>query len=134
MQGFAAPECADRLVALLLDHGADANTLDEDGAPVITGAAAQGCPETVALLEHGADPNLDPQGGGTPIERLAAVSAFHQGHTVVARLLVQAGARTSVAAGRLAARLHDPGPGSFGFSNRPEARRVLEVLEQAAGR
>ena len=85
--GFAAPECADRLVRHLLRRGAGARAL-ADGAPVLVGAARNGCPKTVALLvEHGADVNADPQGGGTALERLAMVSAFHQGHLEVARLL-----------------------------------------------
>ena len=128
--GFAAPECADRLVRHLLERGAGARAL-ADGAPVLVGAARNGCPKTVALLvEHGADVNADPQGGGTALERLAMVSAFHQGHLEVARLLVQAGANTAEAAKRIEDRLRDPGPGGFGFSNRPEARRILRLLQE----
>jgi hypothetical protein len=75
--------------------------------------------------------NFDPQGGGTPLERLIQVSAFHQGHLECARRLVQAGATTAVARQRLEDRLDDPGPGGFGFSNRPEARRILRLLRSA---
>ena len=126
---FAAPECADRLVARLLERGANPNALDSDGAPVITGAARNGCPEVVRmLLAREADVNADPQGGGRPLERLIAVSAFHAGHLAVAKLLVDAGAIKPVAAERLKDRLADPGPGGFGFSNRPMARRILKLL------
>jgi len=59
---------------------------------------------------------------------LIAVSSFHQGHLAVARLLVLAGAGRDVAAKRLADRLGDPGPGGFGFSNRPMARKILKLL------
>ena len=127
--GFAGPECADRLVRHLLERGARPDALAEHG-PALTGAARNGCPETVKfLLASGANVDLDPQGGGTPLERLIAVSAFHQGHFDSARLLVLAGARRDVAAERLKDRLKDPGPGGFGFSNRPMARRILKLLE-----
>ncbi|MFN0178077.1 MAG: ankyrin repeat domain-containing protein [Gemmatimonadales bacterium] len=127
--GFAAPECADRLVRRLLERGARPDAVANGGSPAITGAARNGCPETVALLlASGAAVDLDPQGGGTPLERLIAVSAFHRGHLEVARLLVGAGARREVAAKRLADRLRDPGTGGFGFSNRPMARRILKLL------
>ena len=128
--GFAGPECADRLVRHLLEHGAKPNLTAQYGSPALTGAARNGCPEVVKyLLASGASVALDPEGGGTPLERLIAVSAFHQGHFDSARLLVQAGARRDVAAQRLKDRLKDPGPGSFGFSNRPMARRILTLLE-----
>ena len=128
--GFAGPECADRLVRHLLERGARPDAVAEHGSPALTGAARNGCPETVKfLLASGANVDLDPQGGGTPLERLIAVSAFHQGHFDSARLLVLAGARREVAAQRLKDRLKDPGPGGFGFSNRPMARRILRLLE-----
>lgn len=128
--GLAAPECADRLVRHLLQRDARPDARANGGSPAITGAARNGCPETVALLlASGAAVDLDPQGGGTPLERLIAVSAFHRGHLEVARLLVRAGARRDVAATRLANRLRDPGPGGFGFSNRPVARQILELLD-----
>jgi ankyrin repeat protein len=131
--GFAAPECADRLVQHLLERGARPDALAKGGSSVIAGAAGNGCPETLQLLlAHGAFVDLDP-GGGTPLERLSAVSAFHQGHLESARLLVRAGARPDVAAQRLADRLRDPGPGGFGFSNRPMARRILQLLRDARG-
>jgi len=127
--GFAAGECADRLVERLLQRGARADALATGDAPALTYAARNGCPETVAmLLARGATVDLDPQGGGTPLERLIAVSSFHQGHLAVARLLVLAGAGRDVAAKRLADRLGDPGPGGFGFSNRPMARKILKLL------
>ncbi len=127
--GFAATECADRLVAHLLERGARPDALVTGGIPALTGAAGKGCPETVELLlTAGATVDLDPQGGGTPLERLIAASALHQGHLESARLLVRAGAKRGVAAKRLADRLRDPGQGGFGFSNRPMARRILKVL------
>jgi hypothetical protein len=127
--GLAAPECADRLVRRLLDRGAAPNPHARGGPPPLAVAAWNGCPETVALLlARGATVDFDPQRGGSPLERLVAVSAFHQGHLAAARLLVDAGARRETARERLAARLDDPGPGSFGFSNRPMARRILDLL------
>lgn len=129
--GLAAAECADRLVRRLLDRGAHPDARPLVGLPALTRAARNGCPETVAmLLEKGATVDLDPQGGGTPLEQLIAVSAFHQGHLACAKLLVQAGAKRSVAAERLADRLGNPGTGGFGFSNRPMARRILEPLRR----
>ena len=71
------------------------------------------------LLSRGASVDDQPQGGGTPLERLISFSAFHDGHFESARLLVDAGANTTVAQERLKDRLDDPGPGGFGFSNRP---------------
>lgn len=127
--GFAATECADRLVSHLLERGARPDAFVKGGIPALTGAAGKGCPETVELLlTAGATVDLDPQGGGTPLERLIAASALHQGHLESARLLVRAGAKRDVAAKRLADRLGDPGPGGFGFSNRPMARRILKIL------
>ena len=41
---------------------------------------------------------------------------------------MQAGANTAGARERLRERLADKGPGGFGFSNRPVARRILELL------
>jgi ankyrin repeat protein len=128
--GFAAPECADPLVRRLLEQGASPNAYSVPyGTPALAGAALNGCPETVRmLLAAGARVDEDP-GGGTPLQRLCAVSVFFQGrHLEAARLLVEAGAATAVAAERLADRLDDPGPGSFGFTNRPEARRILRLL------
>jgi hypothetical protein len=128
--GFAAPECADRLVQRLLERGASPNAPSVPyGTVALAGAAINGCPETVhMLLAGGAAVDSDP-GGGTALQRLCAVSAFYQGqHFETARLLVEAGAATRVAADRLAARLKDPGQGGFGFSNRPEARRILKLL------
>ena len=128
--GFAGPECADRLVRHLLERGARPDVVARQGSPPLTGAARNGCPEVVKyLLASGATVDLDPEDGGTPLERLIAVSAFHQGHFDSARLLVLAGARRDVAAQRLKDRLKDPGPGGFGFSNRPMARRILKLLE-----
>jgi hypothetical protein len=132
--GFAAPECADRMVEQLLERGAHPDALDEYSTPALAAAALNGCPETVTmLLAAGADVNLDPtRGGNNPAERLGAVSAFHIGHLECARLLVRAGALTAVAVNRLEARLRDPGPGGFGFGNRPMARRILEVYREGA--
>jgi ankyrin repeat protein len=48
--GFAAPECADAMVRRLLDAGASPDALDENGAPVLAGAARNGCPEVVEML------------------------------------------------------------------------------------
>jgi hypothetical protein len=127
---FAASECAERLVRRLLERGASAMPHSAPyGTVALAGAAMQGCPETVRmLLAAGAPVDSDP-GGGTPLQRLCAVSVFYQGqHYEAARLLVEAGAATTVAAERLAARLKDPGPGGFGFSNRREARRILKLL------
>jgi hypothetical protein len=135
--GLAAPECADPLVRRLLEHGANPNagSADPYGTPAITGAAINGCPETVKLLiEHGAEVDRDP-GGGTPLQRLCAVSVFFQGrHYEAAQLLVTAGAGTEVAAQRLKDRLDDPGPGGFGFTNRREAARILRLLRTRASR
>ncbi len=129
--GLAASECADRLVRRRLDRGARPDARPEVGLPAMTRAARNGCPETVAmLLEKGATVDLDPIRGGTPLEQLIAVGAFHQGHLACAELLVKAGAKRSVAAERLADRLRDPGTGGFGFSNRPMARRILELLRR----
>jgi len=126
---FAGAECADRLVARLLARGADPNAYGVRGVPPLIGAAINGCPETIRmLLARGASVDDQPQGGGTPLERLISVGAFHDGHFESARLLVDAGASTKVAQERLKDRLDDPGPGGFGFSNRPVARRILQLL------
>ena len=123
--------CADPLVARLLEQGADPNARNERGAVVLAEVARNGCPETLELLlAAGADVDADAMQGGTPLERLIAVSAFHRGHFDCARLLVLGGARTDAAAERLTSRLRDPGPGGFGFANRPEARRILELLRK----
>jgi hypothetical protein len=129
--GFAASECADRLVRFLLEHGAKPDAAAKGDAPALTHAARNGCPETVSmLLEKGATVDLDPQSGGnSALERLIAVSAFNLGHLQSAELLVKAGARREVAAQRLKSRLDDPGPGGFGFYNRPMARRILKILK-----
>ena len=133
--GFAGAECADRLVAHLLQLGANANAGSETSDSPLIGAVRNGCPETVRLLlTHHANVEDQPRGGGTPVERLASVSAFHQGHVECARLLVDAGARTEVAAQRLQERLKDPGPGGFGFANRPIARRILSLLKEGRRR
>ncbi|HEX5075424.1 MAG TPA: hypothetical protein VFW03_19590 [Gemmatimonadaceae bacterium] len=79
-------------------------------------------------VAHAARTDDQPRGGGTPLERLANVSAFHDGHYECARLLVKAGANTARARERLRERLADKGPGGFGFSNRPVARRILGLL------
>ncbi len=127
--GFAADECADRLVRHLLAAGAKPDARADGAAPALTAAARNGCPETVGLLlEAGATVDWDPQGGGTPLERLIAVSMFHQGHREVAKLLIRAGARTATARERLTERLANPGPGGFGFGNRPMAREILALL------
>lgn len=130
---FAGAECADRLVARLLARGADPNARGLHGAAPLIGAARNGCPETIrVLLAHGARVDDQPEyGGGTPLERLISVSAFHDGHFESARLLVEAHAKTAVARERLKDRLDDPGPGGFGFSNRPVARRILKLLRAA---
>jgi len=130
---FAGAECADRLVARLLARGADPNARGLHGAAPLIGAARNGCPETIRmLLAHGARVDDQPEyGGGTPLERLISVSAFHDGHFESARLLVEAHAKTAVARERLKDRLDDPGPGGFGFSNRPVARRILKLLRAA---
>ena len=127
---FAGAECADRLVAHLLARGADPNAHAVSDAPPIIGAARNGCPETIRmLLAHGARVDDQPQGGGTALERLISVTAFYEGHYESARLLIEAGANTAVARERLKARLDDPGPGGFGFWNRPVARRILELMK-----
>jgi ankyrin repeat protein len=126
---FAAEGCADRLVARLLQRGADPNAHAVEADTPIIWAARNGCPETLRmLLARGARVEDQPRGGGTPLERLISVSAFHDGHLECARLLVRAGANTTVARERLKDRLDDPGPGGFGFANRPVARRILELL------
>jgi ankyrin repeat protein len=129
--GFAASECADRLVKFLLDRGARPDAAAKGDAPALTHAARNGCFETVGmLLEKGATVDLDPQGGGnSALERVIAVSAFNLGHLKSAELLVKAGARREIAAQRLKSRLDDPGPGGFGFYNRPMARRILKILK-----
>ena len=132
---FAGAYCADRLVAHLLARGADANAHGVHGAPPLVGAARNGCPETIRmLLARGARVDDQPQGGGTALERLISSSAFHEGHVESARLLVLAGASTTIARDRLKGRLDDPGPGGFGFSNRPVARRILELLRASKER
>jgi hypothetical protein len=40
--------------------------------------------------------------------------------------------RQCFAATRLEERLDDPGPGGFRFTNRPEARRILQLLRKRA--
>jgi ankyrin repeat protein len=126
---FAGADCADRLVARLLARGADPNAHGLRSVPPIIGAAINGCPETIRmLLARGARIDAQPEFGGTALERLISVSAFHDGHFESARLLVLAGAKTAVARERLEDRLDDPGPGGFGFSNRPVARRILKLL------
>ena len=130
---FAGANCADRLVRRLLDLGADPNVRAVRGAAPLIDAARNGCPETIRmLLSRGARVDDQPEGGGgTPLERLISVSAFHDAHFESARLLVLAGANAKVARERLKDRLDDPGPGGFGFSNRPVARRILKLLRAA---
>jgi len=126
---FAAEGCADRLVAHLLERGADPNLHSAHADTPLIAAARNGCPEVVhMLLAHGARVEDQPRGGGTPLERLANVSAFHDGHYECARLLVQASANAAGARERLRERLADSGPGGFGFSNRPVARRILGLF------
>jgi ankyrin repeat protein len=126
---LAAAECADLPVAHLVRAGARPDETEAGGRTALIGAAMHGCDEMVrALIGIGATIDAQPNGGGTPLERLVSVSAFHEGHFACAKLLVEAGARREVARDRLAARLKDPGQGGFGFSNRPMARRVLQLL------
>ncbi|MCE7885119.1 MAG: ankyrin repeat domain-containing protein [Actinobacteria bacterium ATB1] len=55
-------------VEVLLDHGADPDSRDADGKPVLWWAVRQGNEETVAvLLDHGAEPSLAERGGDTPL-------------------------------------------------------------------
>jgi ankyrin repeat protein len=131
----AGAECADRLVARLLARGADPNAHGLHSVPPIIGAARNGCPETIQmLLARGARVDAQPEYGGSALERLVSASAFHDGHFESARFLVDAGANPTVAHERLKDRLDDPGPGGFGFSNRPVARRILELLAAAKKR
>ncbi len=126
---FAAEGCADRLVGHLLERGADPNLHGAQADTPLIDGARNGCPEVVRmLLMHGARVEDQPRGGGTPLERIANVSSFHDGHYECARLLVQAGANAAGARERLRERLADSGPGGFGFSNRPVARRILGIL------
>jgi hypothetical protein len=127
---FAAGACADRIATRLVAAGARADAMPRTEAPALSVAAANGCPETVRLLLGlGASANQDSPFRGTALQSLSGVGTFHSDHVVVAQLLVAAGARVDAARARVQERLKDPGPGGFGFHNRPVARAVLRVLE-----
>lgn len=123
---FAARFCDDGMVRRLIDAGGTVTTGPGSG---FVGAVIEGCPEVVSmLLEAGTPVAMPGLFGGTPIERLAAVGSFHEGHVEVARLLLAARADPSRAREHLKSRLDDPGPGGFGFTNRAVARRILALM------
>jgi ankyrin repeat protein len=82
-------------VPLMLSHGASANAKDPAGNPILTQVA---CSDTVpvdtvkALLAHGADVNAKNAAGETALDL-----ARRRGRTPVVELLIQAGAKESVA-------------------------------------
>lgn len=125
---FAARFCADGIVTRLLAAGADPRASAGPNSGFM-GAVMEGCPEVVrAMLEAGAPVEMATDAGGSPLERLVAVSAYHEGHLAVAQALISAGARSVRAKERLRDRLRDKGTGGFGFSNRPLARRILALM------
>ena len=80
-----------KLALSLLQHGADANVLNSDGASVLHYASQNGDEEFVwMLLKHNANVNLPNAEGQTPLE----LSSTH-GHLKVCDLLVQAGANVN---------------------------------------
>lgn len=75
-----------------LEAGADADTRDRWGAPVISHATARGSLEAVrVLLKHGADPGLKSAAGNTALMIAAAC-----GHREIAQVLLDAGADPNV--------------------------------------
>ena len=89
---FAAFALENAKIALsLLQHGADANVLDSEGASVLHYASQNGDEEFVwLLLNHNADVNLRNAEGQTPL-----VLSSTYGHFEVCDLLVQAGANVN---------------------------------------
>ena len=81
------------MAKLLLEHGADVATADNDGGTALMWAA-QGGHEAVAqlLLQHGADVAAAKHNGSTPLMMAAA-----GGHEAVAQLLLQHGADVAAA-------------------------------------
>jgi hypothetical protein len=78
------------------------------------------------LLEH-----VTLRGAAETLVLLSAVFAvwYHMSWTAtIVPIDQQAGANTSLAREYLKDRLDDPGPGGFGFSHRPLARRILKLL------
>ena len=69
----AANEGRKEVVAVLLDHGADANMTTNSGDTALHLAAAKNyCPSVRILLAHGADPNIKNRDGKTPFDAASA--------------------------------------------------------------
>ncbi len=125
---YAARFCDDGMVARLIAGGADAAASTGPDAGFV-GAVMAGCPEIVKMMiAGGAAVQMAREQGGTPLERLAHVSSFHEAHIEVARALLAAGADPTRAKIYLKDRLDDPGPGGFGFTNRLVAKEIHRLL------
>ena len=86
---FAARYGHERVVELLIQHGAEINLQNSVGDTALMRAAQHGHERVVELLlRHGADINLQNSGGGTALMR-AAIG----GHERVLELLLQHGTR-----------------------------------------
>jgi len=80
-----------KALAKALESGADPNSRDRRGGPVLGLAAARGDLGSVRLLlERGADPNLVSEVGNSPLMIAAA-----RGRLDVARALLEAGAKSN---------------------------------------
>ena len=86
---WAARKGQTRVVELLLEHGADANSaIRQTGFTALIEAARRGHTDTVrALLEGGADVDAMSKSGQTPL-----LFAVEEGRTDIARLLLEHGA------------------------------------------
>ncbi len=90
----ASPGGAADVKWLIEEKGADANTRDANGSPLLANAAGRGAHDVVeALLTHGANPDASDTAGVTPL-----MGAAMDGHSEVVKLLLQAGARPDKAA------------------------------------
>jgi ankyrin repeat protein len=84
--GMSAATCDERLVALLLERGADVRGANDHGWTPLHQAAYRGLPQLIdLLLAAGADPELSARGdGGTPL-----VVALFWGHRTAAERLAR---------------------------------------------
>lgn len=83
----------EKVICLLLEHGANVNLKDLLGYAPLHYAAEEGRISVAQMiLEHGADVNIKSPSGWTPLH----LAAFHF-HEPIARLLVQRGAEVEVA-------------------------------------
>ena len=128
---LAAKECADRIVAILLNAGADPNLARWDTP--LQEASWTGCPKTVRLLiESGAD-IIQKSARGTALDHLGKRGApwgmeFYRDHVEVAKLLVAAGASPAGLEAQLRLALDNPYNRILG---RRWAKEILALLQEA---